>query len=168
MSDAEIGELVARVYRDTGGDLAAAHRAVYEAGRMFSGGRSVEKRRAWKAASERKGAKRAGVAGEFLRRRWARVFKAVAERNGTTVDRLLYRTHAGGTEAERRGIEDLCWTLRQVTGLGFMSLGGMLERHHSSVIAACQRMEARIAARPELREELLAMVGERGRKEVAA
>lgn len=51
------------------------------------------------------------------------------------------------------------WILREATELSYPAIGRLFGgRDHSTVIAACRKVEARMLVRPSYREELLSLV----------
>lgn len=162
LTDEQLDALFRGIYRDTDGDYVAAMRAAFEAGRLCP-----RKRRIDPAATKddrRRGHK--AEAAPFMRRRHAAMLNAVSRRHGLDVTGIPPGARMSAREAE--AIAEAAWLLRHQVRMGLEDIGAVLNRHYSSVWEAIRRVEAKIAERPELRVELLALAGGEERKAVAA
>jgi hypothetical protein len=91
-----------------------------------------------------------------LRERADAVLALVAQRHGLTIEAVVNHAHSkdGGPLAES------AWCLKQ-TGMSFPEVAlATRRRNHTTAMTACRRVEARFAAAPLLRWELMGVMRE--------
>lgn len=158
MSRDEIAALFWNAHKRSGGDYAAAAEACFIAGRSEIP--SV-------AEHTRKAAQKA-----FVKRneRWmtdtaSPIIAAVAIHRGVDIDVLV--SPDGGNRQAFQARHEVMWLLRQHEFSYRLIAIATNRKDHTSVMNGIERVEVRIAARPELRDELLALVGGAGERRLS-
>lgn len=140
------GEIFWQARNQRGSNSDAAAQAVWDAG--------------WAAATESvavAAGKTPGHRAEFAARRARPIIAAVAARHGTDAETLTTFV-SKGPRAETEARDEALWLLRQ-NNFNYAEASGVMNRKcHTAAMDAERRVEARIAERPGLRGELLALV----------
>jgi len=139
LTDAQINAIADKAWAKASNHLDVAH-AVYAAvlehhGRTSATGRKLP---------------------SHLRERADAVLALIAKRHGLTVEAVV--NHARSKDAVP--LAEAAWCLRQ-TGMSFPEVALAIERrNHTTAMTACRKVEARFAAAPLLRWELIGVVRE--------